>query len=201
MGLSFGFGSSSDVKSSGISSSSEGIGSSISFGKGQTDLESSSSSRATESGSGSDEIGRFAAWSLENTDFRLELCFSSPLDSARKLSLVDGGGGGKEGGNEESKGTWTTDRREGGREGGREGQEWGAPVKLCYLPNWWFSLALSSFIHEKANASPEGSGRGAGDGAGVTSEQVKRLHCHHLYMFSVSSVFSLCPLCIPLYLF
>ena len=42
-------------------------------------------------------------------------------------------------------------------------------IKLCYLPNWWFALALSTFIKEKENGESRSSSS-SGSNSGMQSE-------------------------------
>ena len=113
----------------------------------------------------STENKKMDPWGLESLNFLdLQLCFSSLLDFnrledieivpyERKLSLNNDNNGNNNNNNENNNdyNNHNNGNNNNNDNNGRENEIAKEGIKLCYLPNWWFSAALASYLQEKSS--------------------------------------------------
>ena len=135
-----------------------------------------------------EDEGGVNVWDIECTDFNRP-CFSSPIDThtdthtdaSPSEHLVQGN---EEGEVEVGEVVGVKVEREQGKGKGNNNAHTSPLPLLRHLPNWWFSLSLSTFIDEKArdkdkDKSNNNNASASSSSMGLTSEHIlmKVRHC------------------------
>ena len=162
------------------------IGEEIGSGRGKTigytaDIVGGEEEEGEEEDDDEDDGSGVGVWDIECTDFKRP-CFSSPIDSCTDTSPCEQLTQGDE---EVAVGAKLEVEKEKEKGKGNNNSHTSPLPLLRHLPNWWFSLSLSTFIDEKAKDKDKDKDKSNNNASassssmGLTSEHIlmKVRHC------------------------